>query len=94
MKIADIKTTVVTVPTIFPYGFSQGWSDGFTRTIVELVTDDGLIGLGEAPYAKSATTITKKFLPRLRGLRVEEIETARRACVKDHNDFGGLEGLF
>ena len=41
MKIADIQTTVVTVPTIFPYGFSQGWSDGFTRTIVELETDDG-----------------------------------------------------
>jgi len=91
MKIADIQTTVVTVPTIFPYGFSQGWSDGFTRTIVELETDDGLIGLGEAPYAKAAATITGKFLPRIRGLRVEEIETARQRCVKDHNDFGGLK---
>ena len=91
MKIADIRTTVVTVPTLFPYGFSQGWSEGFTRTIVELETDEGLIGLGEAPYAKAAAMITGKFLPRVRGLRVEEIETARQRCVKDHNDFGGLK---
>ncbi|MBM3517642.1 MAG: hypothetical protein FJX56_07130 [Alphaproteobacteria bacterium] len=91
MKIADIRTTVVTVPTLFPYGFSQGWSDGFTRTILEVETDDGLIGLGEAPYAKSAATIRGKFLPRIKGLRVEEVETARRLCVKQHNDFGGLK---
>jgi len=91
MKIADIRTTVVTVPTLFAYGFSQGWSDGFTRTIIELVTDEGLIGLGECAYAKSAQTIREKFLPRIKGLRVEEIETARRLCVKQHNDFGGLK---
>ena len=91
MKIADIRTTVVTVPTLFAYGFSQGWSDGFTRTIIELVTDEGLTGLGEVPHAKSAQTIRDKFLPRIKGVRVEEIETARRLCVKQHNDFGGLK---
>ncbi len=91
MKITDIRTTVVTVPTLFPYGFSQGWSDGFTRTVVEVITDEGLVGLGEVAYAKSAATIRDIFLPRLKGLRVEEIETARRLCVKQHNDFGGLK---
>jgi len=91
MKIEDIHATVVTVPTIFPYGFSQGWSDGFTRTLIELKTDEGLVGLGEVPYAKSSTMIVEKFLPRIKGLRVEEIETARRLCVKEHNDFGGLK---
>ena len=91
MKITGIRTTVVTVPTLFPYGFAQGWSDGFTRTVLEVVTDEGLVGLGEVPYAKSAHTIHDKFLPRLMGLQVEEIETARRRCVKQHNDFGGLK---
>ena len=91
MKIEDIHATVVTVPTIFPYGFSLGWSDGFTRTVIELITDEGLVGLGEVPYAKSSTMIVEKFLPRIKGLRVEEIETARRLCVKEHNDFGGLK---
>ncbi len=91
MKIVDIRTTIVTVPTLFPYGFAQGWSDGFTRTILEVVTDEGIIGLGEAPYAKSASTVRDRFLPRLKGLQVEEIETARRRCVKQHNDFGGLK---
>lgn len=91
MKITDIRTTVVTVPTLFPYGFSQGWSDGFTRTVLEVVTDDGLTGVGEVPYAKSAVMLRDKFLPRLKGLRVEEIETARLRCVKQHNDFGGFK---
>ena len=91
LKIADIRTTVVTVPTLFPYGFAQGWSDGFTRTVLEVVTDEGLCGLGEVPYAKSEQMIRGKFLPRLKGLRVEEIETARRLCVRQHNDFGGFK---
>ena len=48
MKIADIRATTVTVPLVAPLRHSAGAHWGrFVRTIVEVETDDGLIGLGE-----------------------------------------------
>ena len=48
MKIADIRATTVTVPLEAPLQHASGAHWGrFVRTIVEVETDDGLIGLGE-----------------------------------------------
>src|SRR6059058_619454 len=48
MKIADIRATTVTVPLEAPLRHANGCHWGrFVRTIVEVETDDGLIGLGE-----------------------------------------------
>src|SRR5215468_7704221 len=48
MKITDIKATTVTVPLEAPLRHANGCHWGrFVRTIVEVVTDEGLIGLGE-----------------------------------------------
>jgi glucarate dehydratase len=48
MKIVDIRPTTVTVPLEAPLRHSNGAHWGrFVRTIVEVETDDGLIGLGE-----------------------------------------------
>lgn len=48
MKIVDIKATTVTVPLEAPLRHSNGEHWGrFVRTIIEVVTDDGLVGLGE-----------------------------------------------
>src|SRR5437764_2554755 len=48
MKISDIRATTVTVPLEAPLRHSNGAHWGrFVRTIVELETDDGLVGLGE-----------------------------------------------
>ncbi|HEV2527159.1 MAG TPA: enolase C-terminal domain-like protein [Thermomicrobiales bacterium] len=48
MKIVDIRATTVTVPLVAPLRHSAGAHWGrFVRTIVEVETDDGLIGLGE-----------------------------------------------
>jgi glucarate dehydratase len=48
MKIADIRATTVTVPLEAPLRHSSGSHWGrFVRTIVEVETDDGLVGLGE-----------------------------------------------
>ena len=48
MKIVDIRPTTVTVPLEAPLRHSNGahWQR-FVRTIVEVETDEGLIGLGE-----------------------------------------------
>src|SRR5438045_6788850 len=48
MKIADVRATTVTVPLEAPLRHANGCHWGrFVRTIVEVETDDGLIGLGE-----------------------------------------------
>ena len=48
MKIVDIRATTVTVPLEAPLRHANGVHWGrFVRTIVEVETDNGLIGLGE-----------------------------------------------
>jgi glucarate dehydratase len=48
MKIADIRATTVSVPLQAPLRHANGCHWGrFVRTIVEVETDTGLIGLGE-----------------------------------------------
>src|SRR5450759_3164058 len=48
MKIRDIRATTVTVPLEAPLRHANGCHWGrFVRTIVEVETDTGLIGLGE-----------------------------------------------
>ncbi len=48
MKITDIRATTVTVPLEAPLRHANGCHWGrFVRTVVEVETDSGLIGLGE-----------------------------------------------
>ena len=48
MKIADVRATTVTVPLEAPLRHANGCHWGrFVRTIVEIETDDGRVGLGE-----------------------------------------------
>jgi glucarate dehydratase len=48
MRIADVRATTVTVPLEAPLRHANGAHWGrFVRTVVEVETDDGLVGLGE-----------------------------------------------
>ena len=47
MKITEVRATPVTVPLKRPLRWSFGVETTTTRTIVELITDEGLIGIGE-----------------------------------------------
>jgi glucarate dehydratase len=48
MKITDIKATTVTVPLEAPLRHANGCHWGrFVRTVIEVETDEGLVGLGE-----------------------------------------------
>jgi glucarate dehydratase len=103
MKIDHITCTVVNVPLDKPYFWSYGELGGFTKTIVEVVTDDGLVGLGEAPGAGSATLILNDFAPRLKGQDPIDIQNCESLCLPPFRGmqswhdfpriraFGGLE---
>ena len=47
MKIAAIKTYVLSADLKTPFAYSQGWYDKRMALIVEVVTDEGLSGFGE-----------------------------------------------
>ena len=48
MKITAIRATPINLPIEAPYLWSFGWLPGSSRTVVEVETSEGLVGLGEA----------------------------------------------
>lgn len=67
MKIRSIRATPVLIPLEAPYLWSYGALDGFTKTVVEVETTDGVVGIGEAPSHGSARLIDG-FAPLLLGM--------------------------
>lgn len=64
MKIVDIRATTVTVPLKAPLRHANGCHWGrFVRTILEVETDNGLVGLGEMGGGGESTEVA------FRGLR-------------------------
>ncbi|HJT26372.1 MAG TPA: enolase C-terminal domain-like protein [Pyrinomonadaceae bacterium] len=78
MKIADLRATTVTVPIEAPLRHANGCHWGrFVRTIVEVETDEGLIGLGEmgggGESAEAAFQALKSYLIGHDPARLEEL---------------------
>jgi glucarate dehydratase len=78
MKITDIRATTVTVPLEAPLRHGNGCHWGrFVRTIVEVETDEGLIGLGEmgggGESAEAVFSAMKSYLIGHNPARLEEM---------------------
>ena len=78
MKIVDIRPTTVTVPLEAPLRHANGCHWGrLVRTIVEVETDEGLIGLGEmgggGESAEAAFRAMKSYLVGHDPARLEEM---------------------
>jgi glucarate dehydratase len=78
MRIVDIRPTTVTVPLEAPLRHANGCHWGrFVRTIVEVETDDGLIGLGEmgggGESAEASIRAMKNYLVGHDPARLEEM---------------------
>ncbi|MGQ0567477.1 MAG: mandelate racemase/muconate lactonizing enzyme family protein [Gemmobacter sp.] len=67
MKIRTIRATPIRVPLEAPYLWSYGALDAFTKTVVEVETDEGITGIGEAP-SHGAAAIINGWAERLMGL--------------------------
>ena len=73
MKITEIRVHVLKSPLAEPFAFSQGWVRQRSATLVEVVTDDGITGWGEAfaqglePPEIAAATIEHALKPLLLG---------------------------
>ena len=73
MKITDIKVHVLKRALDEPFAFSQGWVRQRSATLVEVSTDEGIIGWGEAfaqglePPEIAAAAITHALKPLVLG---------------------------
>ncbi len=78
MKITDVRATTVTVPLEAPLRHANGCHWGrFVRTIIEIETDTGLVGLGEmGGGGESAVAVVRALRASLLGrdpARLEEL---------------------
>ena len=81
MKITAIRAMPVNIPLEAPYLWSYGSLAGFSKTIVEVETDEGITGLGEGPSPANVATIEKSFAPRLIGRDPFDITGAEQLCL-------------
>ena len=79
MKITDVRATTVTVPLEAPLRHANGCHWGrFVRTIVEIESDNGLIGLGEmGGGGESAIATVLALKPSLLGRDPARLEDMR-----------------
>ena len=83
MKITGVRATVVNIPLVVPFLFSVGTYPGDTKVVVEVMTDEGITGLGEAPSPECAALINEFLAHALKGMDPLDVQSCERACVPD-----------
>jgi glucarate dehydratase len=103
MQITDILVHKVNLPLITGYRWASGVYLGATKGIVEVQTDDGIVGWGEVATVEQADIVAHEFAPRLKGVDPSSIDDCCRRCLPEirtllntHDAglvkaFGGLE---
>ncbi|WP_336515815.1 enolase C-terminal domain-like protein [Pollutibacter soli] len=82
MKIVDLKTRCVAIPLNAQLRHNTGVHPGyFLRTILELVTDEGIIGLGEVGGGDQRGAL-QKLKPRIIGLDPFHLETIKLKVLR------------
>jgi glucarate dehydratase len=82
MRITDVRVTPVYVPMHHPLRWSFGVEPGLTRVIVELITDEGLIGLGESNGGHWLAKVIEQARPLFIGMDPMDVsKLAKRMSV-------------
>ena len=77
MKIVDVRWTPAFIPIEAPLRYAFGSHPGFSRIVVEVITDDGLIGLGECYGGASREGQLAEMRPLLIGEDPFQLERIR-----------------
>ncbi|MBW1867677.1 MAG: mandelate racemase/muconate lactonizing enzyme family protein [Deltaproteobacteria bacterium] len=83
MKITAIRATPVNIPLEAPFFWSVGIYPGTSKTIIEVETDEGIVGLGEAPSWDCADVINRHMGPLLIGRDPIDIAGCEMTCVPE-----------
>jgi glucarate dehydratase len=85
VRITGIRATPVNIPLTAAYRWSGGVFPGFTRTIVEVESNAGIVGIGEGQSAADAAVIADELGPRLVGADPYDfVDCERRALTSQH----------
>ena len=94
MKITDVKVHILQSQLDQPFAFSQGWVTVRSATIIEVQTDSGLVGWGEAfsqglesPQV-AASAIEHSLKPMLLGQNPTDTEVLWNKMYNQTRDFG------
>ncbi|NIQ40390.1 MAG: hypothetical protein GTN81_17665 [Proteobacteria bacterium] len=89
MKITDLKSTILSVPfkkmTFWPYG---RW-EGMTVVVIEIETDEGIVGFGESVCQQNPAEAFKSFIDGSRPLLVGEDPFNTERIAKKIEGLGG-----
>jgi D-galactarolactone cycloisomerase len=94
MNITDVKVYPLQTPLAQPFAFSQGWVNKRSATIVEIITDAGISGWGEAfnqglePPQISAAAIEYALKPLVLGSDPLETEVLWHRMYHQTRDYG------
>jgi glucarate dehydratase len=81
LRIARVRATPVNIALKAPYEWSAGCFPGFSKTIVEVETESGLTGVGEAASSWSAEIIERALAPRLIGGDPRDLAACERRAL-------------
>lgn len=94
MKITAVRAHVLRAPLARPFAFSQGWVASRGATLVEVETDEGLSGWGEAlcqglqPPEISAAAVASALAPLVVGADPLQIEPLWHRMYQQTRDYG------
>jgi glucarate dehydratase len=91
--ILAIRATPVNLRLDAPYRWVAGLNYGFTNVIVEIETDAGIVGLGEAGTWRHAQLISDDLAPRLIGRPVDDLHGCWDAAVPPVETMPAIEGF-
>ena len=94
MKIVDLKNHLLQSPLAQPFAFSQGWVNRRSATLLEVITDEGIVGWGEAfaqglePPQIAAAAIEHALKPLLIGANPLDTEVLWHRMYHMTRDYG------
>ncbi|MCK6263411.1 mandelate racemase/muconate lactonizing enzyme family protein [Vibrio sp. ZSDE26] len=95
MKIINVIPHAISVPLETPFYFAQGWVHNRSSMIIEIVTDEGVVGFGEAlchglqsPHI-AAAFVEHTFKPMLIGRSPFDVEVLWEEMYNVTRPYGG-----
>jgi len=83
LRITKLVVHRVSAPLEAPYRWSAGTYPGVSKGIVEVHTDEGIVGLGELPDAELADLVERKLAQDLVGADPLNVEECFRCAVPE-----------
>ncbi|NIQ40224.1 MAG: mandelate racemase [Proteobacteria bacterium] len=89
MKITDLKSTILSIPFKKPTHWPYGRWDGITVAVVEIETDEGIVGIGESVCQQKPAEAFKHFIDSSKPLLLGENPFNTERIGKKFEGFGG-----